>query len=76
MVEETIRSRVPTLVACGAGMSRSPAIAAVASAAFLGVRPVEVLTSLKNRGPIDVSPALWQELLAARNSTKQLTTNN
>lgn len=69
MVEEAIRTRVPTLLACGAGMSRSPAVAAIAAAPFLGMEPVEVLLRLHDRGPIDVSPTLWQELLATRDGT-------
>jgi hypothetical protein len=76
MVEESIRSRVPTLVACAAGMSRSPAVTAVATASFLGLDPVGLLKSMNECGPIDVSPTLWQELLAARNPTQQLTNNN
>src|SRR5262245_48646478 len=35
-VAEFVRSQVPTLVACGAGMSRSPAIAAAAIARAQG----------------------------------------
>jgi protein-tyrosine phosphatase len=68
MVEEAIHFRVPTLIACGAGMSRSPAVAAVAAAPFLGMEPVELLVELRGQGPIDVSPTLLQELLAARNT--------
>src|SRR5580698_4775117 len=41
IVSECIRSRVPTLIACGAGMSRSPAITAIAAAPFLGVEPAD-----------------------------------
>jgi protein-tyrosine phosphatase len=66
MVDLCIRSRVPTLIACGAGMSRSPSIAAIAAAPFLGVEPADVLLALKNQGPIDVSSSLWQELMAMR----------
>jgi protein-tyrosine phosphatase len=69
MVGECIRSRVPTLIACGAGMSRSPSIAAIAAAPFLGVEPVDVLVALRRHGPIDVSPTLWQELLASKSGT-------
>jgi len=68
MVELSIRSHIPTLIACGAGMSRSPAVAAIAAAPFLGIEPAAVLVSLHSRGPIDVSPTLWQDLLASRNS--------
>jgi hypothetical protein len=69
MVELCIRSHTPTLVACGAGMSRSPAVAAIVATPFLGLAPLDVLVSLKSHGPIDVSPTLWQELLAVRASS-------
>lgn len=65
-VECLIRERIPTLVACAGGMSRSPAVASVVAARFVGIEPMDVLVSLRNHGPIDVSPTLWQELLAIR----------
>ena len=49
---------VPTLVACSAGASRSPVIAAMAKHA--GIRPEEALTRI---GHGDVSPALWREVM-------------
>lgn len=52
---------VPTLVACSAGASRSPVIAAVAIAKWEGIRPEEALTRI---GHGDVSPALWREVMA------------
>jgi|SRR5579872_1267487 len=69
MVELCIRSHTPTLVACSAGMSRSPAVVAIVAAPFLGSEPLDVLVSLKKFGPIDVSPTLWEELLAVRASS-------
>jgi hypothetical protein len=68
-VEESVRLRIPSLLACGAGMSRSPAIAAIVSAPFLGLEPAAVLMTLHSLGPIDVSPTLWQELLATSGPT-------
>src|SRR5436305_11155587 len=53
-----LRERVPTLVACGMGMSRSPAVAAVAFAAAYGLKADDVLKTL----PGDVSPTLLREL--------------
>lgn len=50
---------VPTLVACSAGASRSPAVAALALARWHRIPPEE---ALKRTGPGDVSPALWREL--------------
>jgi protein-tyrosine phosphatase len=55
-----VRGRVPTLVACGMGMSRSPAVAAVAFATAHGLYPADVLKSIQ--GPGDVSPVLLREL--------------
>jgi protein-tyrosine phosphatase len=52
---------VPTLVACSAGASRSPAITAVALARWIGLSPGE---GLKRIGPGDVSVTLWRELTA------------
>jgi hypothetical protein len=44
------------------GMSRSPAVAAVAFAAVYGLAPAEVLKTLP--GPGDVSPVLLRDLEA------------
>jgi protein-tyrosine phosphatase len=63
-VSSLIRAKIPTLVACGAGMSRSPAIAAVAIATGERVNPDEVLQRIVAGFPHDVSPALWQEVTA------------
>jgi hypothetical protein len=59
-VTALVRERVPTLVACGMGMSRSLAVAGVAFATVYGLDPPDVLTTV--RGPGDVSPALLREL--------------
>lgn len=54
--------RVPTLVACGAGMSRAPAVAGAALAAATG-RPAEVcLADVLAGGYGDVSGELWRAL--------------
>ncbi|MGL6096849.1 MAG: dual specificity protein phosphatase family protein [Fimbriiglobus sp.] len=55
---------VRTLVACGAGMSRSPAITA-AALALIDSEPRtadEVLAKLTECGPVDVSPGLWADV--------------
>lgn len=54
-----LKAHVPTLVACSAGVSRSPAIAAVALASWKGLSPDE---GLKLIGSGDVSVTLWREL--------------
>src|SRR4051794_11993761 len=45
-----VRGRIPTLVACGMGMSRSLAVAAVAFAAAHGGTPAEVLKTIPGPG--------------------------
>ena len=62
MVASLLRLRVPTLVCCGMGLSRSPAVAAVALAIVLRESPDEVLRMLAARRPVDVSPAFWGEV--------------
>jgi protein-tyrosine phosphatase len=59
-----IRSGVPTLVACGLGMSRSPAVAAMAVALVTGRPAEECLADVLRSAPADVSPGLWREVVA------------
>lgn len=63
-LEKLMKCGVQTLVACSMGMSRSPALVAVAIAQSMNIEPAEALVSLGNEGRYDVSPGLWQELLA------------
>jgi hypothetical protein len=60
-----LRSDVPTLVYCGSGMSRSPAIAAAAISLAGGGPPDTCLAALAKSGPHDISPALWHEMTAS-----------
>ncbi len=57
-----LREDVPTLVYCGAGMSRSVAIAAAAMARWRGNALEETLKAVSDAIPHDVSPAFWREL--------------
>ena len=57
-----LASGTPTLVACGAGMSRSPAIVAAAMAATEGIELTDALESLTTGHPHDVSPSLLAEI--------------
>ncbi len=59
-----IDSKVPTLVACGAGMSRSPVIVAAALAEVDGRPLEEALKSITVGEPHDVSTSLWSEIKA------------
>src|SRR5262245_41434707 len=45
-VANLLRARVHTLVFCGAGMSRSPAVAAIALARARGLSPADALEAL------------------------------
>jgi protein-tyrosine phosphatase len=57
-----IESQTPLLVACGAGMSRSPAIVAAAMAMIEGVTLAEALGKMVAQQPHDVSPSLLGEI--------------
>jgi len=62
-LEGLVRLRVPTLVACDAGMSRSLAI--LASAMWFtdtSRSPEQVLERIAAGGPADVHPALWRDI--------------
>jgi len=54
-----IENGTPTLVACGAGMSRSPAIVSAALAIVRQQHPKACLQELTAGRPHDVSPELW-----------------
>jgi hypothetical protein len=59
-----LRSGTPTLVFCGAGMSRSPCIAAAAIARVRGCSAEEALIEVATSGVVDVAPGLWSEVRA------------
>jgi protein-tyrosine phosphatase len=60
-----IRSNTPTLLYCGAGMSRSPAIAGAAVALVRDCSLDEGLIFVTRTGVTDVSPGLWSDIRAA-----------
>ena len=62
-IAELLRNRVPTLVACTAGMSRSPALVAAALSRLNGREPNECLLECVAGGPADVSPLLWRDVV-------------
>lgn len=57
-----IKSGTPTLVACGAGMSRSPAVVAAAMSALEAGTLPKALGRLTAGQPHDVSPSLLAEI--------------
>jgi protein-tyrosine phosphatase len=63
-VSRLIQERVPTLVYCTGGMSRTPAICAKALAIVRGCELNEALKLVTNAGPVDISPGLWKEVVA------------
>ena len=60
-----LRDNVITLVACSAGMSRSPALAAAAIARLESRDPNECLMACVAGGSADVSPLLWRDVVEA-----------
>lgn len=70
-VVSLLREDIPTLVYCGAGMSRSVTVAAGAVARWRGDPLEQTLTMLAAIVPHDVSPALWRDL----KSVVELTVN-
>lgn len=60
-----VSAGVPTLIACSAGLSRSPSVAAAALALARGMDPDEALRLVARSGPSDVAPRLWADVRAA-----------
>jgi len=69
-VASLLRARFPTLVCCGGGMSRSPAVAAASLALVGGSDASACLQQIEQSGPMDVSPALWRDIRAMSESPK------
>lgn len=59
-----IQGDIATLVACSAGMSRSPAVAAGALSITNRISPEAALNTIAAKGPCDVAPGLWQQVLS------------
>jgi protein-tyrosine phosphatase len=60
-----LKNHVPTLVYCGAGMSRSPAVVAAALSIVQGGSPEERLRAVVAGQPHDVSPQFWEAVREA-----------
>jgi hypothetical protein len=63
-VAALVKGQVPTLLCCGAGMSRAPAVAAAALALAFGETPEDCLKRVVAHHRCDVSPGLWNEVIA------------
>jgi hypothetical protein len=59
-----LASGMRTLIACSAGMSRSPTIAAYALAAHLGQSPEDVLLRIAEKKSLEVKGPLWNDVAA------------
>jgi protein-tyrosine phosphatase len=64
-VQSLISKRIPTLVYCSAGMSRSLAVTAMALARIRGHKAEDTLVALATGQPHDVSPVLWRDICTA-----------
>ena len=58
-----VTAKVPTLISCGGGMSRSPAIAAAVLAQAGGIKPEDAMKRVAATGPHDVAPLCWHEVV-------------
>lgn len=61
-VASLLRGQIPCFVFCGAGMSRSPAIAAAACSIAKGCEADEMLQQIVADHPHDISPQLWSDV--------------
>lgn len=70
-----LEQRVPTLVCCGAGMSRGPAVVAAALARMDDESADTCLKRVAEHHPADVAPGLWNEVtrLLARHDGAAIT---
>jgi hypothetical protein len=57
-----LQLRIPTLVCCGAGLSRSPAIAAAVLSVAFGQPLEESLRLVHQYRPCDLSPGFWNDI--------------
>lgn len=64
-VVSLLKSQVPTLVCCGSGMSRSPAVVVAALFIVQGGNAEERLREVVAGHPHDVSPHLWKAVCSA-----------
>ncbi len=68
-VASLISNKFPTLVCCGAGMSRAPAVVAAALSLIERRSPAECIKTVTDHHPADVLPGFWEDVtrsLAAR----------
>ncbi len=66
-VASLIEKRIPTMVFCSAGMSRSPVIVAAAMALLKEQSPDEYLAQIVSGHPHDVSASFWNSVITVYN---------
>jgi len=62
---DLLKSDTRTIIACSAGMSRSPTVAAFALAYHLGEEPENVITRIAEIKSLEVKDALWSDVASA-----------
>lgn len=67
---DLLRTDTRTLIACSAGMSRSPTIAAFALAYHLSEQPEVVIARIADSISLELKPALWADTLNAFENLK------
>ena len=67
---DLLQAGARTLIACSAGMSRSPTIAAFALAYHLSVEPDDVIARIAEAKSLELKPELWVDALTAFNRLK------
>jgi hypothetical protein len=69
-VANLLERGVSTLVCCGTGLSRSPAIASAALSLVYQEPAEELLKRIAEHHPTDVSPGLWSDVTRFLSSTR------
>jgi hypothetical protein len=62
LIADMIRNKVPTLICCSAGLSRTPSLAAAGLALAENISLDESLFLVAKHHPCDVSPTLWRHI--------------
>ena len=70
---DLLASATRTIVACSAGMSRSPTIAAFALAAHLDQSPDDVISRIAKAIALEVKGPLWNDVAAVFSRVKRTT---
>ena len=72
---DLLRSNTRTIIACSAGMSRSPTIAAFTLAYHLSEDPDHVIARIAEAKSLELKPELWADTLAAFNKVDRESNN-